>query len=582
MAPKSVQTASETPAGDPKHAARATRSAGRQMRSRLLDGASRLFKERGLAGTSISDIAAAADAFPSQITYYFRTKEALFVEAACRDMLYVARAAEQAALQAQTPREYTRALVETVTATDSVAFFTEALTLTRRRQDLAPLVERTIERLHGEGMRAYAGQIERHGWKTLARSRRQFAAVLGARDRRDGRGPCHGPFGGRNVQRDAARAGRSGDDKDRRRQYPTASRRRPRRFRFRFTRRGEIIMTALRMRARDFLNEDQLIAVRQRVTWKGVALIAHAWALILGSIALVAWWPNPLTFLLAVGIIGSRQLGLAILMHDGAHGCLSADEKVNLTLSQWFCAYPIFAETRAYRRYHLQHHARTQQEDDPDLVLSAPFPITGMSYRRKFVRDITGQTGYQQRKAQLLNALGPKEWPLAQRAAHFWEKLGPQFAVNAVLFAGLAAAGVWWAYPLLWLLPLLTWQMVITRIRNIAEHAVVPDSADPLRNTRTTHANFLERLFIAPYYVNYHLEHHLLFYVPCYNLPRVHRILSESRYADRMEVQPNYAAVLRLATAKPDHEDRPGKLVSSVRRARAGAEVGGDQAAGGF
>jgi fatty acid desaturase len=311
-------------------------------------------------------------------------------------------------------------------------------------------------------------------------------------------------------------------------------------------------------------------------------LIVHAWALILGSIALVAWWPNPLTFLLAVGIIGSRQLGLAILMHDGAHGCLSPDEKTNLTLSQWFCAYPIFAETRAYRRYHLQHHARTQQEDDPDLVLSAPFPITKMSYRRKFLRDITGQTGYQQRKAQLLNALGPKEWPWAQRAAHFCEKLGPQFAVNAVMFAGLAAAGVWWAYPLLWLLPLVTWMMVITRIRNIAEHAVVPDSADPLRNTRTTRANLLERLFIAPYYVNYHLEHHLLFYVPCYNLPRVHRILSASSHAERMEVQPNYAAVLRLATAKPNQEDRPGQLVSSVRRARAGAEVGGDQKAGGF
>jgi len=100
------------------------------------------------------------------------------------------------------------------------------------------------------------------------------------------------------------------------------------------------------MRARDFLSEDELIAVRQRSTWKGAALIVHAWALILGSIALVAWWPNPLTFLLAVGIIGSRQLGLAILMHDGAHGCLSPDEKTNLTLSQWFCAYPIFAETR--------------------------------------------------------------------------------------------------------------------------------------------------------------------------------------------------------------------------------------------
>jgi AcrR family transcriptional regulator len=183
MAPKSIQAPTQSPADDPRHAARATRTAGRRMRSRLLDAASRLFRERGLAGTSISDIAAAADAFPSQITYYFRTKEALFVEAACREMLYVARAAEQAALQAHTPRDYTRALVETVTATDSVAFFTEALTLTRRRQDLAPLVERTIERLHSEGMRAYASQIERHGWKSLrdpdASSRRFWALAVG-------------------------------------------------------------------------------------------------------------------------------------------------------------------------------------------------------------------------------------------------------------------------------------------------------------------------------------------------------------------------------------------------------------------
>jgi fatty acid desaturase len=341
-------------------------------------------------------------------------------------------------------------------------------------------------------------------------------------------------------------------------------------------------MTALRIRARDVLTEDQLVAVRQRKTWKGIALIAHAWALIFGAIALVAVWPNPFTYLLAVAIIGSRQLGLSILMHDGAHGCLAADERINLALSQWFCAYPVFAETRAYRRYHLKHHAHTQQEDDPDLVLSAPFPITRMSYRRKFLRDITGQTGYQQRKAQLLNALGPSEWPLARRAAHFWGQLGPQFLVNAMLFAILAAAGVWWAYPLLWLVPLLTWMMVITRIRNIAEHAVVPDSSDPLRNTRTTRANLIERLFIAPYYVNYHLEHHLLFYVPCYNLPRVHRIVSESAHAGRIEVQPGYLAVLRLATAKPDQEDRPGQLVSSARRARAGAVVGTDQTAGGF
>ncbi|MCK1385268.1 TetR/AcrR family transcriptional regulator C-terminal domain-containing protein [Bradyrhizobium sp. 21] len=182
MAEKSAQEPLEA-ASDPKHAARATRSAGRKMRSLLLDAASPLFRERGLSGTAITDIAAAADAFPSQITYYFRTKEALFVECACRELLYLARATEQAALTARTPGDYTHALAGTVTASDSVAFFAEALTLTRRRQDLAPLVERTIERLHSEGARAYASQVARHGWRSLRApdesSRRFWAVAIG-------------------------------------------------------------------------------------------------------------------------------------------------------------------------------------------------------------------------------------------------------------------------------------------------------------------------------------------------------------------------------------------------------------------
>jgi fatty acid desaturase len=341
-------------------------------------------------------------------------------------------------------------------------------------------------------------------------------------------------------------------------------------------------MTAVRLRPLDLMTEADLVAARARSAWKSLGLIAHAWALILGSIAIVAAWPNPITFLLAVMIIGSRQLGLAILMHEAAHGNLASNVKLNNALGQWLCAYPVFAETRAYRRYHLKHHASTQQADDPDLGLSAPFPITRASYRRKFWRDITGRTGYAQRKAQLLNALGDPSWPLARRARHFRERLGPQMLVNAGLFAGLAAAGVWWAYPLLWLLPLLTWMMVITRVRNIAEHAVVPDSDDPLRNTRTTRAGLLERLLIAPYYVNYHLEHHLVPYAPCYNLPRVHRILSRGAFSARMEVQPGYATVMRMATARPANEDRPGDLASPVRRAQAGAKIDNNQAASGF
>jgi len=85
---------------------------------------------------------------------------------------------------------------------------------------------------------------------------------------------------------------------------------------------------------------------------------------------------------------------------------------------------------------------------------------------------------------------------------------------------------------------------------------VVPDNDDPLRNTRTTLANVFERLFVAPYWVNYHLEHHLFMFVPCWRLPAAHRALLGSGLRDRMEIQPNYVAVLKLATSR-QKDDRP-------------------------
>src|SRR5260221_11458298 len=106
----------------------------------------------------------------------------------------------------------------------------------------------------------------------------------------------------------------------------------------------------------------------------------------------------------------------------------------------------------------------------------------------------------------------------------------------------------------MWLLPLVTWYQLISRIRNIAEHAVVPDNDDPLRNTRTTYANHLERLLLAPYWVNYHLEHHLFMFVPCWRLPTAHRALVFAGGRNKMELQPGYLAVLRLgacALARP-------------------------------
>src|SRR5258708_32010510 len=116
---------------------------GQRMRSRLLDAAAARFKAFGLAGVSVAEIAADAGAFPSQVTYYFGTKEALFVEAACREMLYLARDAEAASSHTKNERDYIETMINCVIGAPRLNLFVEALALAHRRLDLQPLVQRT-------------------------------------------------------------------------------------------------------------------------------------------------------------------------------------------------------------------------------------------------------------------------------------------------------------------------------------------------------------------------------------------------------------------------------------------------------
>jgi len=316
--------------------------------------------------------------------------------------------------------------------------------------------------------------------------------------------------------------------------------------------------------ARTVFTPDEIKRLSQRSDWMGAWLVLHAWALIVSSMALFVWLPNPLTFLLAVMVIGGRQLGLAILMHDAAHGLLFKTRRLNEVAGQWLCAYPVGTDLHLYRPYHLKHHRHTQQADDPDLVLSAPFPISRTSLKRKIWRDITGNTGYTRRKQQIMATWGEPGLSWRERWARLQQGGLVGFViVNALLWAAMSAIGLWWLYPVLWLLPLLTWYQLVSRIRNIAEHAVVPDNDDPLRNTRTTYANPLARLLLAPYWVNYHLEHHLLLSLPCWKLPAAHRLLLGKGLRGQMEVQAGYLDVLKLAASAMG--DGPHNTVGSKK-----------------
>jgi len=308
---------------------------------------------------------------------------------------------------------------------------------------------------------------------------------------------------------------------------------------------------AARIRPLDLFSKQEWSALSRRSNLRSLGMVAHAWAVIALAMAAAIW--QPWLIILAVPIIGARQLGLAILMHEAAHGGLSTDAKLNDFIGQWFTAAPVGASLKSYRPYHLQHHKYAQQPEDPDLILSAPFPITKASLRRKIIRDLTGQTFFKQRLNQFANALGLGLRPskgTQNRITGAREAAVPFLMVNIALLIGLTLLGHWWAYFILWLLPMATWNQMITRLRNIAEHAVVPDHDDPLRHARTTRANLIERALIAPYWVNYHCEHHMFMHLPCYRFPQAHRLLRQKGVTQRMEVQDGYLTVLAAASSK--------------------------------
>lgn len=353
-------------------------------------------------------------------------------------------------------------------------------------------------------------------------------------------------------------------------------------------------MPAVRLFPPDqFFDRASWLAITRPSTWRGLWLVAHCWLVTIALMGLAAWSGNPLAWLAAIIFLGGRQLGFAILMHDAAHGALHPNRKVNKFLGQWLTGAMVGSDLIAYRTYHLQHHKYTQQAEDPDLSLSKPFPTTRASLRRKIIRDLTGQTFFKQRVAQFSFAaiglkamlsgakIDPKQ--KATKGGTLFNKTSPQsqndlgteigaaisaptkdlagaisvtkatgrfLLMQALLLAASLILYGWTPY-LLWLAALATTFQAYLRIRNIAEHACTATGSEyPFSHARTTHAGLLARATVAPYYVNYHSEHHLFMGVPCYRLPQVHAALGRAGKHQMMTIAPNYSAVLQEATSR--------------------------------
>jgi fatty acid desaturase len=169
--------------------------------------------------------------------------------------------------------------------------------------------------------------------------------------------------------------------------------------------------------AGDLLTLEELAYFRRTSSLRGAGLVLHAWGTIAGVTALYLLRPSALTLGVAVVVIGARQLGLMVLMHEAAHWLLFPHGRANTWVGTWLCGAPVGADLRAYRR---RWTAVTR------LVAWRPSP-EGLSAT--------------------------------------WRRARAPIVSNAVLFTVLTTVGGPQLYLLGWVLPWATWYQVATRLR---------------------------------------------------------------------------------------------------------------------
>ncbi len=265
--------------------------------------------------------------------------------------------------------------------------------------------------------------------------------------------------------------------------------------------------------------------------------VVSCWAQTI-AIAIGAVWVNhPLVWAAAFLLMGRAHAQFAALMHEAAHRLLFRNRKLNDFVGRWIVGFPSLTPIDGYRRGHMAHHRDEFGPNEPDIPLYRGYPIARDSFRRKIVRDATGRTGWKLFKG-LFRAVAAQE-----RAIRFQARA--IVATQLVLIAAGFALGHPWLWLLLWFLPHLTVWRVINRLRSIAEHGGMQRSEDRRETTHSVRQSLLPRFVLVPYWIGWHLAHHVDSGVPMRNLPRYHEALIDAGYVTTALEYPSYGALWR-------------------------------------
>jgi fatty acid desaturase len=234
--------------------------------------------------------------------------------------------------------------------------------------------------------------------------------------------------------------------------------------------------------------------------WLGLTLLD--WSVIVGAIAIAGYSNNLIVYWLASVVIGNRQQALGIMGHEGAHGLICGNKRLNNTLADALCFWCFGASFYRYREFHLKHHRTLGTLDDPELPLRDKLiarPVGRLTIARYFVGYMLG-----------LDILKFSKILMLIRPRGIRQSVGP-YSTVILAWALCLWFGAYWVLAL-WYFSLFTSFWAFLRMRELTEHT----------GTTRTHRLALpmwQRVLWSPHWISWHYEHHAHSNVACWNLP---------------------------------------------------------------
>lgn len=251
---------------------------------------------------------------------------------------------------------------------------------------------------------------------------------------------------------------------------------------------------------------------------------AWCWAWIVSAVAAARYFDHWIAYALAFVVIAGRQVGLFFLVHEAAHHRMFSDRVWSDRVVNVCAGFAVGVHVDSYRRHHMQHHRHLNTAEDPDWQLHQnefwTWPRDARGATIAFTKSLIGLHA---RKWLGVFALSP--WSRFAAMTLFERVAFVCFATGLTTLLALTHSFL--LFLGLWILPMFTLTFVLHHLRTIAEHIAVAGTHE-LNETRTVISSPLERFFVAPLGVNFHLEHHLFPGIPAYHLLAAHRLLMQN------------------------------------------------------